>query len=94
MTGQRERFKGFNPRPARVPGDALIARFMATFSASFNPRPARVPGDAMGSPARVVHLHVSIRARHVCRAMHGQNCSRSSGEIVSIRARHVCRAMH
>ncbi len=39
----------FNPRPARVPGDAARPPTLPTTSTSFNPRPARVPGDAPAS---------------------------------------------
>ncbi len=37
---------GFNPRPARVPGDAGAEAVTCYVTDSFNPRPARVPGDA------------------------------------------------
>ena len=59
----------------------------------FNPRPARVPGDALTPRSAKPVTLVSIRARHVCRAM-PVVCTCSASEIdVSIRARHVCRAM-
>ncbi len=38
--------RGFNPRPARVPGDARWRPAQSGLHRRFNPRPARVPGDA------------------------------------------------
>ena len=38
----------------------------------FNPRPARVPGDAGPAASTRQRCAVSIRARHVCRAMHSR----------------------
>ena len=61
--------KRFNPRPARVPGDANISCIVLLCSSCFNPRPARAPGDAGQEPRIVAAQQVSIRARHVCRAM-------------------------
>ena len=60
---------GFNPRPARVPGDAISLPRRITRDNRFNPRPARVPGDAKRTGDYIAFLDVSIRARHVCRAM-------------------------
>ena len=63
------RSRCFNPRPARVPGDAGVAPGKPRVRQGFNPRPARVPGDALILSECKVSDQVSIRARHVCRAM-------------------------
>ena len=70
---------GFNPRPARVPGDASGRTRQTHPAAGFNPRPARVPGDAATQEMLAMMLQVSIRARHVCRAMPSRVHSTRSG---------------
>ena len=52
-----------------------------------------MPGDATVILALSQTEFVSIRARHVCRAMQRDRCARHERSFVSIRARHVCRAM-
>ncbi len=83
----------FNPRPARVPGDAefdLIGHFLFE---RFNPRPARVPGDAPASPRRsAAPTCFNPRPARVPGDARARLRLRGRGRV-SIRARHACRAM-
>ncbi len=85
---------GFNPRPARVPGDAIVhVPYALLWRVSIRARHAcRAMPDSLSSIPFA--MSVSIRARHACRAMPGKGRCRESFGGVSIRARHACRAMH
>ena len=106
---------GFNPRPARVPGDGAKLRqklrqkkFQSApgtcagrwpwkrsgirRGTSFNPRPARVPGDVREVRPRFAFVEFQS-APGTCAGRCSQ-CKVIYGKTeVSIRARHVCRAM-
>ena len=88
----------FNPRPARVPGDASVspisssAQLHVSIRARHECRAMHLAALRNGADHRL--QHVSIRARHECRAMPA--AAIDSVDIVSdvsIRARHECRAM-
>ena len=59
----------FQSAPGTCAGRCNAARSGSRSTTSFNPRPARVPGDAFRAACAGAHDRVSIRARHVCRAM-------------------------
>ena len=60
-----------------MPGDAILSCRDWNSRRCFNPRPARVPGDALWCDRIGSEFLVSIRARHVCRAMHHRRRSAS-----------------
>ena len=62
-------YRGFNPRPPLLAGDAPGCACCAAAHSGFNPRPPLLAGDASNTNASVVELVVSIRARHCWRAM-------------------------
>ena len=67
----RRRNHRFNPRPARVPGDApTFPALMLTHSA-FQSAPGTCAGRCFPLSDMPSQQGVSIRARHVCRAMRG-----------------------
>ena len=85
--------KSFNPRPARVPGDAVLSS-PKKWALDVSIRARHVCRAMQPSSAFcTVTSNVSIRARHVCRAMHFAIGTNMAVISVSIRARHVCRAM-
>ena len=85
--------RGFNPRPARVPGDAWTGEEANAF------RAVSIRARHACRAMREVRIGlfstnaVSIRARHACRAMLAGRLQRQCLVEVSIRARHACRAM-
>ena len=83
----------FQSAPGTCAGRCVVRHRLRVTRWRFNPRPARVPGDATSLGSVANKPVVSIRARHVCRAMPGFFCRTDEKTHVSIRARHVCRAM-
>ena len=60
----------FNPRPARVPGDADVVGLHRSHHWRFQSAPGTSAGRCMSSLRLKLRLPVvSIRARHECRAM-------------------------
>ena len=60
----------------------------------FQSAPGTCAGRCRNAKNRSSCRRVSIRARHVCRAMPARSVVLGVCDFVSIRARHVCRAMH
>ena len=58
----------FNPRPASLPGEPMLAYGVQFASVSFNPRPASLPGEPRRYYIHQQPTGVSIHARHRCRA--------------------------
>ena len=91
----------FNPRPAFTPGDARQQRANGKTVDRFNPRPAFTPGDALLRSGVNCFGDVSIRARHLRRAMHrpfstmfGQRRFQSAPGIYAGRCRRSATARH
>ena len=72
---------GFNPRPANWPGDARMASCDAPISRLFQSAPGQLAGRcAGGCSANSGLTDVSIRARPIGRAMHGQGALLGGGQ--------------
>ena len=91
---QQNKFYWFQSTPGINAGRSALVQRLTLRLSSFNPRPASMPGDPRSFFTFHQPAHVSIHARHQCRAIPKQQGHPHRITQVSIHARHQCRAIH